>query len=145
MAALNYNQLSELCNAQFTSNDYCPRGFIGPWPRAHWAHSFAGLKGPSPVGPVLGESIEEVIGSSSFNRKTIYFPKNSFSDPNLALMSSHPNKPENPTFTQIDLCERYTMGNFLCLHAWVMVLINVLPNRTALTSIKFNSYYRDLH
>ena len=37
---------------------------LGPWARAHRAHSFAGPKGPGPIGPFPGVSFDEVIGFS---------------------------------------------------------------------------------
>ena len=33
---------------------------------AHWVHSFAGPKGPGPIGPFLKDSFEEVIDFCHF-------------------------------------------------------------------------------
>ena len=44
-----------------------------PWGPGPLGHSFVGPKGPGPIGPILGESFEEVIVFSQFQSNSIIF------------------------------------------------------------------------
>ena len=53
---------------------------MGPRVRAHCAHSFVGPKGPGPIGPILGDSFEEVLGLFSFSQNMSLLAKNTYLD-----------------------------------------------------------------